>query len=82
MNYQSLIYFKRVAELQHYTRAAKALYMTQPALSKAIRNLEEELGASLFRREGRNVVLTPYGSLFYEYVKRSVEEMDSRSLGV
>lgn len=76
MNYQSLIYFKTVAELQHYTRAANALYITQPALSKAIRNLEIELGANLFQKDGRNVTLTKYGSLFYEYVKRSVEEVD------
>lgn len=76
MNYQSLIYFKTVAELQHYTRAANALYITQPALSKAIRNLEIELGTNLFQKDGRNVTLTQYGSLFYEYVKRSVDEID------
>lgn len=77
MNYQSLIYFKTVAELQHYTRAANALYITQPALSKAIRNLECELGASLFQKDGRNVTLTKYGTLFYDYVKRSVDEIDN-----
>lgn len=76
MNYQSLIYFKTVAELQHYTRAANALYITQPALSKAIRNLEIELGANLFQKDGRNVTLTQYGSLFYEYVNRSVDEVE------
>ena len=76
MNYQSLLYFKTVAELQHYTRAAAALYITQPALSKAIRNLEAELGASLFQKDGRNVSLTPYGSLFYAYVKPALEEID------
>ncbi|MPM25804.1 HTH-type transcriptional regulator GltC [bioreactor metagenome] len=76
MNYQSLIYFKMVAELQHYTRAANELYITQPALSKAIRNLECEFGTALFRKDGRNVTLTPSGKLFYEYVKRSVDEID------
>lgn len=76
MNYQSLIYFKTVAELQHYTRAANELYITQPALSKAIRNLECEFGTALFQKDGRNVTLTKSGSLFYEYVKRSVDEID------
>lgn len=76
MNYQSLLYFKTVAELQHYTRAANALYITQPALSRAIRNLEVELGANLFEKNGRNVTLTQYGALFYEYVKRSLDEVD------
>jgi len=77
MNYQSLIYFKTVAELQHYTQAANALYITQPALSKAIRNLEYEFGVALFKKDGRNVTLTESGSLFYEYVKRSVDEIDA-----
>lgn len=77
MNYQSLIYFKTVAELQHFTRAASALYITQPALSKAIHNLECELGTSLFQKDGRNVTLTSSGVLFYEYVKRSVDEIDA-----
>lgn len=39
MNFQSLVYFKTVAELQHYTKAASTLFITQPALSKAIHNL-------------------------------------------
>lgn len=76
MHFQALLYFKTVAELQHYTNAANALYITQPALSKAIRNLEMELGATLFEKEGRNVVLTQYGALFYQYVKQPLEEID------
>ena len=47
MNFQSLVYFKTVAELQHYTKAASTLFITQPALSKAIHNLEVELGVTL-----------------------------------
>ena len=71
MNFQSLVYFKTVAELQHYTKAASTLFITQPALSKAIHNLEVELGVTLFQKEGRNVTLTPSGAVFYEYVKRA-----------
>lgn len=77
MNYQSLIYFKTVAELQHFTKAAEELYITQPALSKAIHHLEQELGCPLFQKEGRNVVLTSYGECFYEYINRSVEEINA-----
>ncbi len=76
MNYQSLLYFKTVAELQHYTKAANQLFITQPALSKAIRNLEIELGCNLFQRDGRNVTLTRYGTCFYEYVNRALHEID------
>lgn len=76
MNYQALLYFKAVAELQHYTNAADALFITQPALSKAIHNLESELGTPLFHKDGRNVSLTKCGSLFYDHVKRSVAEID------
>lgn len=76
MNYQTLIYFKTVAELQHYTKAAAKLYITQPALSKAIQGLEEELGAPLFKRDGRNITLTKYGELLYPYAKRAIENID------
>lgn len=76
MNYQSLVYFKMVAEMKHFTRAADALFVTQPALSKAVRNLETELGVSLFKRDGRNAVLTQYGQLFYDHVVRSINELD------
>lgn len=77
MNFQSLVYFKTVAELQHYTKAASTLFITQPALSKAIHNLEVELGVTLFQKEGRNVTLTPSGAVFYEYVKRAVDEINN-----
>ena len=50
-----------VAQLEHYGRAAKALYITQSALSNSMRRLEQELGVELFEHVGRNVVLTPQG---------------------
>lgn len=82
MNFQRFIYFKTVAEHQHFTRAADALFITQPALSKAIQNLETELDVPLFEKNGRNVVLTKYGDLLYEYVKRSLDEMEKGILAV
>ena len=68
MNLSQLYYFRKLAQLQHYTKAAKELYITQPSLSDSISSLEQELGLSLFQKEGRNVKLTKYGKEFYEYV--------------
>ena len=50
MNWQHLIYFKKVAECEHLTRASEELFISPSALSKAIANLEEELGIVLFEK--------------------------------
>ena len=74
MNLSQLYYFRKLAELQHYTKAAKELYISQPALSDAIKSLERELGVPLFKREGRNVRLTRYGREFADYVGRALRD--------
>ena len=51
MNLPQLYYFRKLAEVQHYTEAAKALYITQPSLSDSIASLEKELGVSLFQKK-------------------------------
>ena len=56
----ALTYFQKTAELQHLTHAAEALHISQPSLSHTIKMLEQELGVPLFRRSGRNIVLTKY----------------------
>lgn len=76
MNLSQLYYFRKLAELQHYTKAAKELYISQPALSDAIKSLERELGVPLFKREGRNVRLTRYGREFADYVGKALCELD------
>ena len=76
MNLSQLYYFKKLAELQHYTRAAKELYIAQPTLSDAISSLEKELGVALFCRDGRSVKLTSNGSEFYRYVSDSLRSLD------
>lgn len=76
MNLNQLYYFKKLAELQHYTRAAQELYISQPSLSFAISSLEKELDIGLFKKAGRNVVLTKYGEEFYKYVTASLTELD------
>lgn len=68
MTLDQLNYFRKLAELQHFSKAAAELYVSQPSLSYSIRNLESELGAPLFQKNGRNVVLTKYGKEFYSYV--------------
>ena len=76
VNLSHLYYFRKLAELQHYTRAAEALHITQPTLSAAVASLEQELGVSLFQKDGRNMRLTKYGREFSEYVRRALDELD------
>lgn len=64
MNVAQLRYFVAVAQLEHYSKAAKALYITQPALSNSMNRLEKELGVQLFESMGRNIVLPRKGRIF------------------
>lgn len=77
MNLYHLRYFVTLAHLEHYTKAAEELMITQPSLSHAISLLEKELGISLFEKEGRNVVLTKYGKMFLADTEKSLEILDS-----
>ena len=72
MNLQQLYYFRKLAEVQHYTEAAKALYITQPSLSDSIASLEHEFSVSLFQKKGRGIQLTKYGQEFYQYVNQAL----------
>lgn len=76
MNYNWLRYFKVLAETEHYTHAAELLDITQPSLSHAISNLEDELGIFLFEKQGRNIKLTKYGKIFYSYVSSAMDSID------
>lgn len=77
MNLNQLHYFVTLAHMEHYTNAAQKLSITQPSLSHAISSLEEELGTSLFERQGRNVALTKYGRLFMEYAEEALDILDA-----
>lgn len=77
MNLYHLRYFVTLAHLEHYTRAAEELSITQPSLSNAISLLEDELGIRLFEKEGRNIILTKYGKTFLTSVEKSLHILDS-----
>lgn len=77
LNLYHLRYFVTLAHLEHYTKAAEELSITQPSLSHAISLLEKELGVPLFEKEGRNIALTKYGKIFLNDVTNSLEILDS-----
>ncbi|WNV86606.1 LysR family transcriptional regulator [Umezawaea sp. Da 62-37] len=76
MELRLLEYFVAVARERHVGRAAARLHMTQPPLSRAIRQLEDELGATLFDRTPKGVALTPAGTLLYEEARAVLKQVD------
>lgn len=66
MDIRHLQYFIEVSRFNSFTRAAEHLFVTQPTISKMIKNLESELGVTLFEREGRKIVLTDAGQVVLE----------------
>ena len=77
MNLRQLYYFRTIAELEHYTRAAEKLFVSQSSLSHAIQELESELNVKFFEKKGRNVELTKYGQLFLPYVQKSLATLEA-----
>ena len=75
MTFEQLRIFLAVAELLHFTRAAEALYMTQPAVSAAIQSLEAEYGVKLFHRAGRNTQITDAGKLLQMEAQKILEQV-------
>ena len=77
MELKQLHYFLKVAEFLNFSRAAEALYISQPALSYQIAELERELGTELFTRDRRKVYLTPAGMALVEPAKSILEQAGS-----
>lgn len=75
MDLHSLAYFKKVAELQHITRASEELHVAQPSLSRTISALEKELGVQLFERTGKNIVLNKYGMIVLHHTNNIMQEL-------
>lgn len=77
MNLLQLKYFRTTAELLHMTKAAKKLYISQPSLSQSIKSLENELGVSLFDRNGRNLVLNKNGEILLKHAITALDAIDN-----
>ena len=73
MTLQQLVYAVKIAETKSMNKAAAELFISQPALSGAIRDLEEEIHIDLFNRSNRGVVITTEGEEFLSYARQMVE---------
>jgi DNA-binding transcriptional LysR family regulator len=76
MELRHLRYFVAVGEEQHYGRGAQRLRVAQPALSRQIQDLEEEVGFKLFDRLSRGVKLSPAGKSFLEEARRILQHVE------
>jgi len=77
MTLVQLRHFVVLAELGAFVQAAKAMYLTQPALTRSIQGLEDELGGRLFDRLGRRIALTPFGHEVLQRARRLVADADA-----
>lgn len=77
MELNQLKYFLCAAKNQHITKSAEILHIAQPALTKSIKMLEDELGVPLFAKSGRNVVLTPCGKYLEKRLEPLISSIDS-----
>ena len=73
MELRQLEYFLMVSDLASFTRAAERLYVSQPAVTNAVRSLEEELGIQLLDRSQRKVTLTAEGKIFYRHIQNIMQ---------
>ena len=77
-----LRYFRTVAQTLHFRRAAALLGVSQPPLSKSIKNLEDELGTPLLVRTRRHVELTPAGQALLEQSEKIFQELETARIEV
>ena len=76
MELNQLHYFVAVAKTENITKAAQELFITQPALSRVILRLENELGTPLFDRKGGRLTLNDQGKVFLSYIKPALESIN------
>ena len=77
MNLQHIEYFVELSHTHNYVISAEHLHITQPSLTYAISQLEQELGVKLFEKRGRNNVLTQYGKIFLFYAEATLRTLDT-----
>lgn len=77
MELRQLRYFLSLAETEHLTRSAEALFVSQSTLSHGLRQLEEELGMPLFDRLGRGLKLSQAGAVFRDHAARTLQEVEA-----
>lgn len=77
MNLSHLNYFVRLADEKHFANAAKSLSIARSTLSLAVSQLEQELDAPLFNKNGSSFELTTYGQAFYRYASRALDDIDA-----
>jgi DNA-binding transcriptional LysR family regulator len=82
MDLRRLSLFLAVADNGSFTRAAKATYASQPAVSLAIKELERELGVDLFYRLGKKVMLTPAGAVLVEPARQALRDVQTGTAAV
>ena len=76
MKLQQLIYAVKVAECGNITEAARRLFVSQPSITSAIRELEAEMGVVIFDRSNRGVVVTEEGETFLGYARQVLEQAE------
>lgn len=82
MNMNLYPLFVAVAEKGNFSRAAEELFLSQPAVSQMIGQLEQELDCKLFTRQSRGVSLTTEGQEFYHLVKKGLQQLDKANLRI
>ncbi|WP_246042982.1 LysR family transcriptional regulator [Enterococcus viikkiensis] len=77
LNFKQCLIFREIARTKNFTKAAHNLYLTQSAVSHAIKDLENEAETQLFERLHRSVKLTPAGELFLKEIQPMIEEFET-----
>jgi LysR family transcriptional activator of glutamate synthase operon len=77
VNLDELRWFLDLADTEHVTDAAAALGISQPTLSRALARLEDQVGAELFDRVNRRLVLNAYGRIMADHARRATAELDA-----
>ena len=76
MDTNQLETFLTIVDYKNFSKAAEILNITQPTVTARIKNLENELNCFLFQRQGKDIILTPQGQIFFEYCSKIINYMN------